>query len=260
MSLYNNVSANLSELGKSSEPLPQPVMGLGSSSSSGLVGKSTPVGLQKIVNPGVSSVSSDEIVGTFPETQRGISYQSEFWGTSTPLFGGITPREAKQIYDEMRSETLAKKNLWLLEITSSLLGGVYNIPARFNMFATGLDYSPYQTEAEEVKVGGANVSVVNGSAPVEIQITTLDDQEGSIKRWYALHHAAASSRDGTVGEPGKFAVRIRIVHSFVRETQGAYQDIGLFRPSNLMVSLSRREDDVSELQLSFSQLDTFMRP
>ena len=251
----------------------QGAQGLANSYADGLVNKYVPANLQKIVNVGMGAadsilsgnykeagmkvISSGVLGQLFPGAQ-GILAQAAYWGTPTPLFGGVSPMDAKAIYDEIRAEKLSKKNLWLLEVSSSLSGGAYNIPARFNMFATGLEYSPFLTEGDSVKVGGSNVGIVEGSGAVEMQITTLDDEVGSIKRWFALHHAAAVGRDGTVGEPGKYAIRIRIVHSFAQETKGAYADVGLFRPESLAVSMSRREDDVTELQLSFAQLDSFM--
>ena len=65
-----------------------------------------------------------------------------------------------------------------------------------------------------------------------------------------------------MGTPAQYAIKIRVVHSFVTtgSNRGGYEDIGLFRPSSLDVSLSRREDGLQEMQMTFSQLDTFMRP
>lgn len=251
----------------------QGAQGLANSYGSGLINKYLPASTQKIINVGMgagssllsgdlqgaaSKVISSGILGQLFPAANGILTQAAYWGTETPLFGGLSPMEAKQIYDEIRSEKLAKQNLWLLEVSSNLAGGKFNIPARFNMFATQVEYSPFMTEGDAVKIGSSNVGLVESSAPVELQITTLDDQDGSLKRWFALHHAAATAKDGTVGEPGKYAVKIRVVHSFVEETEGAYEDIGLFRPENLSVSLSRRDDNVVELQMTFVQLDTFM--
>lgn len=252
----------------------QGAQGVANNYASGLVNKYLPASTQKIVNVGMTAgaslasgdlqgagmkVISSGLLGQLFPGAKGVLTQAAYWGTPTPLFGGISPTDAKRIYDEMRGEQLAKRNLWLLEVSSNLSGGAYNIPARFNMFATGLEYSPFVCEGDSVKVGGSSVGLVEGSGAVEMQITTYDDANGSLKRWFALHHAAATARDGTVGEPGKYAIRIRVVHSFIEETSGAYEDIGFFRPENLSVSLSRREDDVSELQMTFVQLDTFMR-
>lgn len=190
----------------------------------------------------------------------GVASQTRFWGTPTPLFGGISPTEAKRIYDEMRGQHLSKKNLWLIEI-SSRLGGSSEL-SRFNLFATEVEYAPFTVSGEKRRVGGTVVDVAQGGEPVELRLTTLDDQSGSLKKWYARHHAAVVAEDGTVGVPDSYAITIKVVHSFITRdsNRGGYEDIGLFRPANLDVSLSRREDGLQEVQMTFSQLDTFMRP
>lgn len=248
--------------------------GVATSAATSLVNKYIPTSAQHLIdvaaNAGRAALQGDfqsagmgvlksGVLGKLFPGASGIFSQAAFWGVSTPLFGGITPLKAKELYEEIRGENLAKRNLWLLEITSNLKSGAFNIPSRFNVFATGLEYSPFITEGDKAQVGAAKVDLVSGCGPVELSITTMDDQAGSLKRWFALHHAAATSSDGTVGEPGKYAIRIKIVHSFLEENSEAYTDVGLFRTENLSASLSRREDDIEELQMSFSQLDTFMR-
>ena len=96
----------------------------------------------------------------------------------------------------------------------------------------------------------------------ELRLTTIDDQQGTLKRWFAAHHGAAAPRDGTVGVPDSYAITIKVVHAFITRgsNRGGYEDIGMFRPANMALSLSRREDGLEEVQMSFSQLDTFMRP
>ncbi len=188
----------------------------------------------------------------------GLAAQTRYWGTPTPLFGGISPSEAKRIYEEFRNVELAKKNLFLIEVSSRLYG---DFSRRFNLFTTEVDYAPLILSGEKRRVGAANVDAVQSSEAVELRITTLDDKEGSIKTWYAAHHAAAAARDGTVGVPGLYAIRFRIVHAFITQgsNQNGYEDIGWFRPANLETALSRREDGLEEVQMTFSQVDTFMR-
>lgn len=189
---------------------------------------------------------------------------TDFWGTPTPMMGGLTPQEARRILKQVLGENRAKKSLFLLEITSSLQGGQLNMPERFNLFATDVEYSPFIIEGEKIKVGGTSIDAVSGNEAVELSITTLDDEQGSLKKWFAAHHLAAASRDGTVSEPGKYAIKVRIVHAACTDELASklsgYESLGLFRTANLAVSLSRREDALEELQMTFSQLDTFMRP
>ncbi|MBL0011031.1 MAG: hypothetical protein IPP22_08640 [Nitrosomonas sp.] len=190
----------------------------------------------------------------------GIASQAMYWGRPTPLFVGISPSEAKRIYEMMRYTRLSKKNLFLIEVSSSLMGDW--VSQWFNMFATELDYAPFIISGDKRKVGGAVIDSVQSSEPVEMHITTMDDQFGTIKRWYEQHHAATVARDGTVGVPSSYAIKFKVVHSFITRgstPSGAYESIGWFRPSNLEVSLSRRDDGMQEIQMSFSQIDTFVK-
>lgn len=211
---------------------------------------------------GMRVLDSGLLNKALPGFGGGAASQVAFWGKATPLFGGISPAEAKRIYDEIRGQRLAKKNLWLLEVTSRLRDGSANLPDRFNLFATEVDYTPFNIAGDKSRIGGVVVDMPQGTEAVEIRITTLDDDFGSLKKWFANHHGQAAARDGTVGVPASYAITIRIVHSFISRdsNRGGYEDLGLFRTGTLEVSLSRREDALQEVQMTFIQLDTFMSP
>ena len=212
--------------------------------------------LNSVLPPALAS--SGLLSALFSAASGGLGSQANFWGSPTPLFGGITPAEAKRIYDEMQGQKLAKKNLWMLEVFSPLLG----LESRFNLFATEVEYAPFIITGDKRRIGGAVVDSVLGHEPTELRLTTVDDKAGTLKRWFSAHHAAVSHRDGTVGLPIEYAIRIKVVHAFITpgSNRGGYEDIGLFRPVNLDVNLSRREDGLQELGMTFSQLDTFMAP
>lgn len=247
------------------------------SAGMGLVNKYVPVQAQRIADVGAGAMSdlmngdwnaaglrvmNSGILNQYLPDMGGLASQTAYWGTPTPLLGGISPAEARKIHEDMVGQKLAHKNLWLLEVTSWLGGGVKNMPDRFNLFATEVDYAPFAVTADKRRIGGAVVDAVQGGEPVELRMTTMDDQEGAIKRWFAAHYGEVCARDGTVGVPANYAITIKVVHAFITRAsnRGGYEDIGLFRPANLEVSLSRREDGLQELQMTFSQLDTFMKP
>ncbi|MCB1949845.1 hypothetical protein [Nitrosomonas sp.] len=200
--------------------------------------------------------------GLFNDSLPGMSAiasQTRYWGRPTPVFGGITPTEARKIYESMKRERLSKKNLYLIEVSSELMGDT--LSPWFNMFATDLDYAPYTVSGEKRRIGGAIVDSVQGNEPVELRVTTMDNHYGVLKRWYIAHHNFTASNDGTIGLPYLYAIKFKIVHSFITEEstlQDAYYDIGWFRPSNIEYSLSRREDAMQEIQMTFSQIDTFV--
>lgn len=197
------------------------------------------------------------IIGDGSAGLAGMAKQAAFWGTETPMFGGLSPMEAKAIHQQSVGVNFAQKNLFLLEVGSMIHG---DVSERFNLYASDLEYSPMTISAEKRKVGGATLDSVQSTEPVELTMAVMDDAGGFIKNWFANHVAAASATDGTVGLPALYAIRIKVVHAFVKSTFGAYEDIGLYRASNMAVSLSRKEDALQELTLTFSQLDTFMAP
>ena len=187
-----------------------------------------------------------------------LAAQEAYWGAPTPLFGGISPSEAKQIYDDMQANQFSKKNLFLIEVSSPIDGGGES--QRFNMFATDVEYAPFTVSADKKKIGGAVIDCAQGGEAVELRMTTLDDSQGSLKMWFASHYGEVSHSDGTMGVPADYAITIKIVHSVISDRQTGYTDIGLYRVGNLDISKSRREDGLEELQMTFSQLDTFMSP
>lgn len=263
--------------GKLAKSLVQGVSGVASNYASSLVNRFVSPTMQKGVVLGAGMAQdlmqgglegaalrawqSGILADIFPGA-KGILSQMRYWGTETPLFGGISPMDARKIYEQCRAETYSKKNLWLLEVTSNLGGGSFNMSERFNLFATDVEYAPFNVVGDKVKIGSSTVDLVESSEPVELRITTMDDDLGTIKRWYLTHANACTARDGTVAEPGKYAIRFKIVHSFINTDNRSdwYETIGYFRPSGMDLSLSRREDNVEEIQMTFTQLDTFIRP
>ena len=248
--------------------------GMATNAAANLVNKHLPLPAQWAMNVGGGAVG-DIMAGNFEgaglrlleegalekllSLAGGATAQSAYWGTPTPVFGGITPSEAMHILEDMGDQKLAKKNLFLLEVSSPLMG---DVSQRLNMFCTELDYSPLTISGEKRRVGAASVDIVQSAEPVDLRMTTMDDKLGTVKRWFEAHCSAAAAADGTVGVPGAYAIKIKIVHAFITQGSnwGGYKNIGLFRPANLEVSLSRREDALQELQLTFAQLDTFMEP
>lgn len=216
--------------------------------------------------PGMSSVAS----------------QAKYWKRKIPLWGGITPTRAAEIYDQMMSQKLAKKNLFLVEVSSLLpgeIGGGSGISELFNLFVTEIEYAPFTIAGEKRRVGASSFDSVQSSEPVELRITTMDDSKGTIKRWFENHQSEVAHSDGTVGVPANYAITFNIFNSVIDKDQAIeknkvsysekgyeiwqyapYKNTGLYRPANLEVSLSRREDGLQEIQMTFSQLDTFMKP
>jgi hypothetical protein len=246
--------------------------GIASSAATGLINSYSPVNQQAFnaATGAIGDIMSGDfdaaglrlldsgLIDRFLPNASGVAAQARFWGSPTPLFGGLSPAEAKIIYDQALSTRYSKKNLFLIEVSSALFG---DISSRFNLFAVDLEFAPYAISGEKKKIGAAHVDLVNSSDPVELRVTTFDDESGFLKTWFAAHAQKTASNDGTVGLPAEYAISIKIVHGYVsqRTNIGGYADVGLYRVANIDNSLSRRDDNLQELQMTFVQLDTFMK-
>lgn len=192
-------------------------------------------------------------------TLSGSAQQQAIMGRSSKLMGGGSLSNAKQLIEKVVAGKHVHKNFFLLEV-SSLSEGDFS--STFNLFAVDVSYDAFNIAGEKKRVGGALVDTVTGQEAVEMRFTTFDDQSGNLKKFWARHHARAVARDGTVGVPADYAIRIKVLHGVIAGGDGhssAYADEGLFRVQTLSSEQSRREDSLQELQMTFSQLDTFMK-
>ncbi|WP_109479094.1 hypothetical protein [Paraburkholderia sp. C35] len=187
-----------------------------------------------------------------------------FEATANPLLGGITPLEARQIIQEMQSTNYAKKNLFFLEILDFYPGnGVAGkTSGLFNLFATSVSIGPCTAEADAINVGSAQMDSVHGSSRTEMRITTFDDAYGSIQRWFETRFDGMAHNDGTFGVPADYLVQVRLLQAAVNDTVmqrfGGLERKWVMRPGTLETEMNRGEDGLQEIQLSFTQFDTFM--
>lgn len=193
----------------------------------------------------------------------GFAKQERYRGKKTPMLGGASLSEVQRVHNEVMAANHVRKNLFFIEVSSYAEGDISEV---FNLLCVDVDYAPFQVRADKQAVGGAMLDLAQGQEAVEMRFTTYDNGNGDLKRFFARHHARVAARDGTVGLPAQYALHIKIVDGIVgggnsvSSTYGGYTDEGLFRVTSLEKSMSRREQALQELQLSFSQLDTFMKP
>lgn len=206
-----------------------------------------------------SALQSDAFSG-LAESLTGFN-QDGIRERNSPLLGGGSLRNLQELTSMVLNGDHAHKNLFIIEVESLALGGGYSHP--FNLYCIDVDYEPFNLTGDKQRVGGAVVDRVTGNEPADMRLTTYDNVRGDMKRFWAEHHARASARDGTVGLPRDYAIKITLLHGVMtggNRVSSAYRDVGLFRVANLSTSLSRREPGIVELQMTLSQLDTFMRP
>lgn len=256
MSLFSNIQNSLAST-------------LGSSIAGNIglvVDKYIPPQLERAINTGTAVLSDIENGNFIGAASRAANYLGintgesasnlAYFNTPTPMFGGVTPLEALEIYHKQRGNIWCRKNLWILEVKSHLTG---DNSETFNMFAYNLEFAPVTISGEKKQIGAAHVDLVNSADPTELTMTTLDNEAGFIKAWFEKHGSACANADGTVGLPADYAIEITVIHGVITQGKG-YKNKGLYRVSNMALSLSRSEQALSELSLSFVQLDTFMSP
>jgi hypothetical protein len=182
-----------------------------------------------------------------------------------PLLGGITPFEARQILQDIQSTNFARKNLFYLELLDYFPangGAQGQTSGLFNLFATSVSFEPSTVSGEAINIGSAQMDSVHGSERTDIHITTLDDAYGSIQRWYDTRFEALARNDGSVGLPADYLVQIRLLQAAVNDATmqryGGLERIWVMRPAAISVELDRADQQMQQIQLTFTQFDTFM--
>lgn len=153
---------------------------------------------------------------------------------------------------------------------SAALGGVFggggvealerpSVSQMFNLFATAASYTPITMVGEKIAFGSAMMDRLTGTEAVELQITTMDDEVGTIKRWFEGKAKQAAHADGTFGVPGEYLIDISIFHAIPKPDDRAYRFHAKMRPTTIQHDLGRSEQTMQELQMNFSQFDTFFQ-
>ncbi|MGS0741353.1 hypothetical protein ACVBEF_05915 [Glaciimonas sp. GG7] len=272
MGLFDTIAGKL--------PLPKSA---GAIAAIGQAKKYLPPGMGALVNTGLgvgnklingdlkgaalSFLDSGLLANYFPRVD-GLAALAAYWVTPTPLLGGITPAEAKAIFDACSATRYAKKNLFLIEVTDLMPSTMDSLVSKltagdgasmFNLFVTEVNYSPWTITGDKVRVGSGTIDSVNSLESVEMRITTLDDAVGTLKKWFESKAVAAARPDGTVGVPREYLVKIRVLHAFITDfsNRGGFESMLYMRPASIEYDLSRRDDNVQEIQMTFSQFDSF---
>jgi hypothetical protein len=183
--------------------------------------------------------------------------------TAAPLWGGLTLERYRELFVESAMMPHAWKNLWFVSISeqSPSLESPFGVPT-MNLLALDVSFSPCTLPGEAVPIGGANMDKLTGTERVELRMTTLDDDQGSVKRWFIAKSDQAAGTDGTFGLPADYLVTVTIAQMDPLGELGTLQRMvhrWLMRTGNIDIELSRRAPELEELQLSFVQFDTFMK-
>lgn len=213
---------------------------------------------RSFMNKGVTGLIDSGLNSLFDKLGIGGTLLPGGIGTgASQLLGGITMADAISVFDEHVRTDFAKKNLWCIRVRN-LQGGA---PLDINLFAIDVAYPLFSVQGDPVHVGSGSFDVVTNSERREMRITTLDDSSGSVKRWFEERHAAMCHPDGTFGLPVEYVFKVDVLHAYISEqVDGAidgWVDSYVMRPGSLETDLSRREDAMQEVQMTFVQWDTF---
>ena len=273
MSLYNNF-----ELKTKKSAITESIKGIGKKLGSSLVGsavnktlnsslgnlltsKVAPFGINVDMISTIANDFAGDWVGDLIESQVDkaetlLMKQVRSWLNKIGNgYDGIPEKEKNR---EFIALSRARKNHFIIQVESNLTG---NFSKKMNLFVTDVDLNPMNISGEKRRVGGTFVDTPTGAEATEIRITTMDDTQGTIKKWFEQHCAAVVGSDGTFGVPANYGVTIKVLHAVVdgKNTLGAFTNKGLYRAASYEVQLSRREQAMQEVALTFTQLDSFMR-
>jgi len=186
--------------------------------------------------------------------------------TPTPLLGGISLAEAENIFNQVSKIEYSKKNLFFIAIEDFVAIGPNftrgtQSPANFNLFATDVGYNTITLSGDAIQLGGGSFDVLKQSERVEMRITTMDDSNGTLKKWFEERASMAVHSDATFGLPIEYLSRITVLHAFISpDVPGAkngHVNSLVMRPGTIEYDLSRKDQGMQELQMSFVQFDTF---
>lgn len=197
---------------------------------------------------------------TPPPLDYGVGPEQRAVVKQTPLGSILSVLSGNFIQAAGAALTGALNNaLGIQDATASALaasGGV-NLPYLFHLFATDVSYSE-SLGGEKVVVGGLSLDKLHGREPVEVEITTMDDEVGTIKRWFTGKIKQASPGNGTVGLPDDYCIRLTIYHGTGNATAKAFGTHLRLRPVAIQYDLSRSESDLERIRLTFTQFDPFI--
>jgi hypothetical protein len=193
--------------------------------------------------------------------ESSIEYQR--W-TAPPLWGGLTKGEVIQAFNDHAMLAKAWKNLFHVEITEKKASqrAPNGVPTSLSLLAMDVTFTPITMPGEVTQFGGANMDHLTTTDRVEMQIVTMDDAVGTIKRWFDGKADQVAHSDGTFGLPADYLLKIKVSHMDPLNQVSdvfRFKNEFLMRPSGRAVELSRRDQALEEMQLSFVQFDSFLK-
>lgn len=195
-------------------------------------------------------------------------FGERFEDKPNPLMGHMTPKQVMELQRRIREMGPARRNLFYIQISDG------NVPRTsyetqttatdaIRLLALDVSYNGRTIAAEKVNIGSAVMDRPTGSESTELSITTMDDESGTLKRWFEGKLAQVVRPDGTFGVPAEYQVDIEIVHGIASSdinqkfVARAYRALLTMRPVGIQHELSRRDQGPEEIQMTFTSVDSW---
>lgn len=249
MGLFDNISWQVGQKAASRLKVP-----------SSIREKSTTI--SKALRGDISGVAGDVINRKFGLTPALGSFGSNIapFGTAQQIIGGISIDEYRSVFEQANSTNYGKSNLWAISVVD--LKPQENSDFNYvNFFATSVQYSALDGTGNAQKANSGFFDVPENQMPTEFQITTLDDVEGSIKRWFQERFDRCYRPDGTHGIPIEYLMLVEVQHCVVSGGSGgdkAYVSRRVCRVGRMDHNLDRRDDAMEEVNFTLVQHDSFI--
>ena len=179
--------------------------------------------------------------------------------TPLALCGGLTLTEYREMYRKAK-QVYAKKQFYKIKIVESDMPaslGLEEADDIFNYLAIDVSYSD-TVIGQQKNIATFQSDQVSGLERRQIRITFLDRHDGIVERFLKYKKESMFNKDGTVNPPSFYSFGLGI-HKIDVETGKAYLAEGmLVRVDSIEYDLSRREGGLTELPVTFIELDKFI--
>lgn len=175
--------------------------------------------------------------------------------------GNLSIWQVWENYKHTNPNNLSRKNFYVLEVNDRSNGAPTSgghKHSQFNLLCTGLSFNSFDIQGEAVQVGAIELDKPSANAKTVMTVTVFDDQFGTIKRWAERKAQMIAASDGTFMPPAYYVFEVRVVFGTNIADSAYYEQIYLMRVQTMPHELSRNEQGLEELQLTFTQTDTFM--
>lgn len=161
--------------------------------------------------------------------------------------------------------SLSWSNLWSVEIFEARAGDVSVALAgeRLELLAENVSFGSRTLSGETVAVGSAAIDRRGVAQGTSVQVTTRDDADGTLQRWFESKCDQVAKRDGTFGYPKDYLMLIRVTRLKRNLSDPSGELLRGFSRSFLVTAASceeeyaRSEAQLQTVSLNFEPWNTF---